>query len=354
MRGKPSPAFVANALLAVLLCLHLMAPLTARPAARQDEAAKPRALKAFTDDWGRTRQVRWPPRKIVVIGGSRSCVETVCALGKVDMIMARAEWSTWPPALAKVPHIGRHPHINLELLMRGKPDLVIATRQFRHHIDRIEALGLPVLVSEPRELEDVHKSILQMGLLLDCPDRAQELAAYVNRHLKLLDARLKGLNQEERPRVFLGRGPQVYHPSFSKGQRCVVECAGGRNIANQLHSRTQPVTPEWLAEQKPDFFVLTPRRKVWGFRVPTKKEMQSCWNQAFRRPGMNRLTQSQQAKVQLVDARLCYGLRSFIGALYLAKKFHPHLFTDIDPTAVHRDFLRRFFNLELQGAYVYP
>lgn len=213
---------------------------------------------------------------------------------------------------------------------------------------------MPVLVSEPRELADIPKSIREMGSLLDCPGRAEALTAYVDRFLNLLDRRLKGLQQDERPRVFMGRGHQIYYPSFSKGQRCVVEWAGGRNIANQLHSRIHPLTPEWLVEQKPDFLVLTPNRRMWGFRVPSKKEMQYCWDEVFHRPGVSILHPSQQDRVQLMDARLGWGLRSFIGALYLAKKFHPNLFSDIDPAEVHRDFLQRFFKLELQGAYVYP
>lgn len=86
-----SPTFAGCALLSILLGLILMGASPARPKASQDGVPKPQTMKSWTDDLGRTRQVRWPPRKIVVIGGSRSCVEMVCALGKVDMIMARAE-----------------------------------------------------------------------------------------------------------------------------------------------------------------------------------------------------------------------------------------------------------------------
>ncbi|NYT10429.1 MAG: hypothetical protein GKC09_10960 [Methanosarcinales archaeon] len=40
--------------------------------------------------------------------------------------------------------------------------------------------------------------------------------------------------------------------------------------------------------------------------------------------------------------------------LYLAKWFHPELFQDIDPAAVEKDMLQKFYGLNLEGAWAYP
>ncbi len=338
-----------------MACLCLV--LAATAAAGQQKSAPdpvPQVMQSWTDDKGRVRKVPWPPRKIVVIGGSRSPLEMICALGKIDMIKARAEWSMWPPAMAKIPSIGRKPQINMELLLRCKPDLVIANSLFKENIGHIESVGIPVLIFEPMGLEETPPLIKKMGKLLDCPESAQELADYVDGYLNLLNNRLKDLPPEQRPKVFMGRGRRVYYPSFTKGYRGVVEYAGGRNIANNLYSPYQAVSPEWLMEQNPDYLVIAPSLRGWGFQVPDKKIMQSFWNDIFHQPGVSILPLSKQKHLLLVDGRLCWGLRAFIGSLYMAKKFHPQLFSDIDPTEVHRDFLKRFFNLDLQGDYVYP
>jgi len=50
-----------------------------------------------------------------------------------------------------------------------------------------------------------------------------------------------------------------------------------------------------------------------------------------------------------------YSVRSIIAELYLAKWFHPELFKDVDPEAVHRDLVKNFYDIELDGdAYIYP
>jgi iron complex transport system substrate-binding protein len=39
--------------------------------------------------------------------------------------------------------------------------------------------------------------------------------------------------------------------------------------------------------------------------------------------------------------------------LYLAKWFHPSLFEDIDPAAIHEQMIQKFFGVELDGVFAY-
>ena len=47
----------------------------------------------------------------------------------------------------------------------------------------------------------------------------------------------------------------------------------------------------------------------------------------------------------------------FLAAAYLAQYFHPDLFADFDPIAIHREFLNRFqgldFDIDARGVFVY-
>ena len=48
----------------------------------------------------------------------------------------------------------------------------------------------------------------------------------------------------------------------------------------------------------------------------------------------------------------------FICQVYLAKWFHPNLFEDLDPKAIHQEYLTRFlevdYDLDEHGVFVYP
>ncbi|MGB4086157.1 MAG: hypothetical protein WBK06_01140, partial [Methanothrix sp.] len=49
---------------------------------------------------------------------------------------------------------------------------------------------------------------------------------------------------------------------------------------------------------------------------------------------------------------------NIIGTAYLAKLFYPDLFQDIDPSAIHQEYVDRFcridFDVKEQGAFLYP
>lgn len=43
-----------------------------------------------------------------------------------------------------------------------------------------------------------------------------------------------------------------------------------------------------------------------------------------------------------------------MGVVYFAKWFHPDLFEDINPEAIHSELLQEFYGYELEGTWVYP
>jgi len=51
-------------------------------------------------------------------------------------------------------------------------------------------------------------------------------------------------------------------------------------------------------------------------------------------------------------------LRGFIGTIYMAKWFHPDLFSDLDAKAIHQEYMNRFmgpeYDLNEHGIFVFP
>ena len=62
----------------------------------------------------------------------------------------------------------------------------------------------------------------------------------------------------------------------------------------------------------------------------------------------------KDGQVYVVSIEIYTGPRAPVGVLYFAKWLYPQLFADLDPEAVHREFLSRFHGLEAKGAWVYP
>ncbi|HQI68834.1 MAG TPA: hypothetical protein PKV28_08560 [Methanothrix sp.] len=63
-------------------------------------------------------------------------------------------------------------------------------------------------------------------------------------------------------------------------------------------------------------------------------------------------------EIYVMEERIIGGVRNFVGIGYLAKWLHPDLFEDLDPQAIHQEYLTRFqgldYDLGEQGVFVFP
>jgi iron complex transport system substrate-binding protein len=75
------------------------------------------------------------------------------------------------------------------------------------------------------------------------------------------------------------------------------------------------------------------------------------------------VTAVREKQVYVLSGHFMYGgpyagCRGFLGTIYMAKWFHPELFEDLDPQAIHQEYLKRFQGLDIdldeKGVFVYP
>ena len=338
-------------LLTILLAL-LLTPTAVKAAEPPRATARPEGTFQVIDLFGRERIVRRPVERAVVLGGA--AVETIWALGAGDKIIGRSQWTIWPPAMVDRPSIGSTAHPNLELLWRLNPDVVIADSHFHHVAQRIESMGLPLIFVNGYVQPQVKDMIRILGQLFDRSDKAAQLSAYIDRLSGLLADRVGRLPAEERPRVFMGFGEQLYFTSNAKSGRRLIDLAGGINIADRLPLPYQRVSAEWVIDQNPDHLVLGADLTGLGYQVADRAYMTKLRRLVLDRPEIKALDCTRRDRIYIINHRIGYGLRNIIGALHLAKVFHPELMTDLSPRTLHREMLHRFFNLELDGVYFTP
>jgi iron complex transport system substrate-binding protein len=72
------------------------------------------------------------------------------------------------------------------------------------------------------------------------------------------------------------------------------------------------------------------------------------------RPELKETNAIRNGRVFISHLSIRRGPRIVGYLLYLAKWFHSELFWDIDPAAVEREMLRKFYGLEMDGAMAYP
>jgi len=170
---------------------------------------------------------------------------------------------------------------------------------------------------------------------------------------------VKDIPDEAKPRVYEGGRSDFYQTGgVGSSSNNVTVMAGGKNIfADTTGDAT--VDPESLVKRDPQFIVWK-ISNIGGYSLAkdntTKfKEKQ---DEVMGRSELSNVSAVKNGNVHIQSADVFFGGRYFLSIIYLAKWLHPDLFKDLDPEAIHQEYLTRFqgldYNLSKQGAFVYP
>lgn len=98
-----------------------------------------------------------------IISLSPGITETLFALGLGKKIVGVTEFCNWPPEAAKKTRVAGFREINLEAMVKVKPDLAILPGDMSHFSGQIERLGIPVFLFEGRSLSGYLRSVKKLA-----------------------------------------------------------------------------------------------------------------------------------------------------------------------------------------------
>ncbi len=141
------------------------------------------------DDYGNEVRLATPATRIVSL--APHLTELVYDAGAGSRLVGALEYSDYPPAAKELPRVGSEAGIDLEAVMALQPDLVVAwpNAGSLRAVNRLADLGLAVFRSEPRELDDIPRTLERLGVLTGTQQEAQRAAAEFRARVRKLEAR---------------------------------------------------------------------------------------------------------------------------------------------------------------------
>jgi iron complex transport system substrate-binding protein len=189
---------------------------------------------------------------------------SICiALGLADRLVgieARANsrpiYALAAPHLLDLPDIGTARNFNLEACLALEPDLVILPLRLRDSADILMQLGIPVLLVNPEDHENLVDMISMIGDLTGTRAAADRLISYYHEALSAITALTGELT--DLPTVYLcGLGNYLTTVSSGMYQATLINAAGGVNIAADLQGDSWvSVSYEQLILMNPDVIVI--------------------------------------------------------------------------------------------------
>jgi iron complex transport system substrate-binding protein len=119
------------------------------------------------------------------------------------------------------------------------------------------------------------------------------------------------------------------------------------------------IAPSWLITQEIDVLLINdPMPGAFGFDVTDSSKAAAHLDAVSGLPVLSDSSAVRNNRVFVLGGNMVGSPLFIIGYAYMAKWFHPDLFKDFHPRALHQEYLTRFMQVDIdlsnQGLFIYP
>ena len=266
------------------------------------------------------------------------------------------------PRLLDKANIGTIYEPDYESIARAKPDVLITTpgSYIDPVLQMVEPMGIKVIGLSLNKA-DYDSELMLLGYISGKPDRVKDFLDWKQKTLDMIAERTKDLDDSKRLRVFSAtmssilKGDKELSPSLI-GQHQIIDKAGAINVADGIPTGNK-VDGEWILDQDPDSIIIASYfvKEGFGYTVLNDTIARESLRTILESDILNQTRAAREGKIFILGY---YGTASGgqdpMGAAYLAKRFYPDLFQDLDPLQLQKEYFERWFSIPNQGLWAYP
>ena len=282
-----------------------------------------------------------------------------------------ADWELYFAEYKDKPCIGSMWDPDTEAILNLDPDVVffaaISRSSLNHASDVLESAGITVLrfyhsCGVAGALEAYPEELTKLGYIMDKEEEAEEFRDWHEGVVNLVKERVDKIPEEDKPKVYYESRSKLWYAYPERIAR--IGLAGGKNIFPD----GRDIDPEAVITEDPDIIVkVAPGGDVTAYHLDAEDTtaIEKVKEEVMSRHELQNVGAVKTGRVYVLSIYLMSGMtgghggvRNFVQIVYNAKWFHPDLFKDVDPKAIHQEYLTRFQGLDIdldeKGVFVYP
>ncbi|MHC1636083.1 MAG: ABC transporter substrate-binding protein [Candidatus Methanospirareceae archaeon] len=324
------------------------------------------AKLTFIDCNGDDITVSKPLKRIIVL--NTDAAEAVRVLGAKERVIGVCkgitEKSLFFPYLSKQQSVGKWSSPDVERIIALDPDAVFAYGRWPGPDkleDKLTGTDIVVIRLDFYKMDTLRGEMNILGYLLDAEEDARAYLEWFDDIVGKIDERVSTLSEDEKPKVFLASTYKIEEVETEikaygrgSGMHSLCERAGGKNIAAEQEGAYPKVEVEWVLFQNPD--VIVGLSYKGGYETDDDSKMASQYEKIIEL--LNITNAVKNNRVHLIEGDVAFSPVMPVGLAYFAKWLHPDLFADLDPQAIHQEYIDRFCGIDYDvaehGVFVYP
>jgi iron complex transport system substrate-binding protein len=250
-----------------------------------------------------------------VISLCPSNTEIMDYLELTHLLVGVDDFSDFPRSISHLPKLGPDLSINMDLVEKLKPDMVLASLSvpgMEKNVDQLKERGIPHIILNPQSLSDIEQDLITTAEVLGYSEQGKQAAEkYRNRLKKIQQQRT---SNQFRPALYWEWWPKpVFTPGRLNWLTEISELAGAVNLFQDVELASVQTDWEDVLNRQPDFICL-----AW-VGVRREKIQKSI---VKKRPGFERLNLNDHQILILEEElycrpspRLLDGLEKLIGLI---------------------------------------
>ena len=226
------------------------------------------AAISVVDDDGNT--IHLPATAQRIISLSPHVTELLFVVGAGDRLVGTVEHSDYPAAARGIRRVGGYSAIDLESILILQPDLIIGWRTGNNpvQLEKLKELGLPVYISEPRQIQDIPKTAKRLATLTGTEQQA-------NIFIKKFEKQYISLQQRYASRRPVKLFYEVWHQPLItiNGEHLIsalISLCGANNVFADVPVLAPTVSIESVLKRAPEIIVT-------GVLRDTQQEWIATW-----------------------------------------------------------------------------
>ncbi len=236
----------------LLLCVFLFTNCKKQDFVDVTVAAPTREI---TDDSG--RRVKIPEKVERAVSLAPNLTEIVFAIGAGDRLVGVTTFCNYPAEARKIQKIGDTQSPNIENIIALKPQIVLVSTasQMENFSRTLDAQGIAVFVTNPNSLDDIYKTVHQIGEIFGRGEKAVEVVDGLKKRVADVETRI---SSAVITKVFLQISRE---PLFTVGKDSfmtdLISRAGGASVTADSETAYPNLSKETAFALNPEAIILS-------------------------------------------------------------------------------------------------
>jgi|WetSurMetagenome_2_1015567.scaffolds.fasta_scaffold02141_9 iron complex transport system substrate-binding protein len=315
------------------------------------------------DSAGRTVTLKMPIKRIVAVtGDAAEAIRVLHATDKVAGVSVDTlDDATYLPDFSKMPNVGKWSEPDIEKILTLQPDLAISYKSAapKYLEPKLNGTGISIVALDLYRADDLPAEMKMLGYILGKTDYADRYLDFFYNITDAVQEKTSKLPADKKARVYLEGYADLKTYTKGKGGDLACTMAGGVNLASDLEGAYPEVESEWVMIQNPDVIVrlTSPSEIACGYATDDSSGFASKRKEILARTGWSNITAVKDDRVYMLLYEFGASPGVPVTIAYMAKWFYPDLFPDLDPKALHQQYLNMQdfdYDLNSRGVFAYP